>query len=262
MGLPVVANVVAWVALAGGVGWVATRNADLERRIDGAEASLAAGEARETGLRRERDEAQAVLAAAPRPVEAGATVEDLRKDVQALWAQVLGTPGGPVGGPGAEPVGAPADLEAAVRDAVAKDLTQRGYRARAPKEGAALGKKPKFRELAKHLELDPDQSARLEQEVRDAQMRLYEVLSVPRADGVVLLDEIAQAEQYPPGSPQKTEPFLKLFKLKIPDTEETYVERAIALVQELKGRAPEYLAVEQMETLGGLDLDWFGIKFD
>jgi hypothetical protein len=87
------------------------------------------------------------------------------------------------------------------------------------------------------------------------------VLTIPRADGVVLLDEITMADQYPEGSPQRTAPFLKLFKLKIPETEETYVERAITLVQGLKERAPEYLAVEQMETLNSLDLDWFGIKF-
>jgi hypothetical protein len=123
-------------------------------------------------------------------------------------------------------------------------------------------KKPKFSQLVSALSLRPEQADRLEREVREIQTELYEVLTIPRADGVVLLDEITMAEQYPEGSPQRTAPFLKLFRLKIPDTEETYVERAIALVQDVKERTPQYLAAEQVEMLNSLDLDWFGIKFN
>ena len=55
---------------------------------------------------------------------------------------------------------------------------------------------------SKALELKPEQSDRFAEDIRGIQRELYEVLSVPRTDGVVPLDDIVEAEQYPDGTPR------------------------------------------------------------
>jgi hypothetical protein len=260
MGLPVVVNVAAWAAVAAGVGFVAVRNADLSQRLEQAEAAVAASAARAEEAARERHESGAALAAAK--AREAVALEEVRKDVKSLWAEVMRAPEA-AGPEGKDAVAASAGFEAAVRDVLDRYVLERKFRDAVGKAAApSIPKKPKFAQLAKALDLKPDQADRLEEDIRGIQTELYQVLQIPRADGVVPLEEIATAEQYPEGSPERTAPFLKLFKLKIPETEETYVERAITLVQGLKSRAPEYLAVEQMETLNSIDLDWFGIKFN
>jgi hypothetical protein len=259
MGFPAVVAVAGWGLLAAGVGVVAVQNADLARRLEHAEAAAASAATRAEEAARQREQAPAALAQAPR-VEP-AELAEVKKDVQTLWAQVLGTPAGEAGAAASAAPTGPA-FDDAVRRVVDGYVAEKKFRDAVSKAaGPVVPKKPTFHQLAKALDLKADQSERLAIDVREIQTELFEVLSIPRADGVVVLDEIAQAEQYPEGSPQRTAPFLKLFRLKIPDTEETYVERAIALVQGLKERAPQYLAVEQMDVLNSLDLDWFGIKF-
>ena len=110
------------------------------------------------------------------------------------------------------------------------------------------------------LKLSSAQSARFEEDIRGIQQELFTILQVPRDDGVAPLEEITQAEQYPDGNPKKAEVFLKLFKLTIPGTQETYVERALALVGRVKKSTEAYLDDGQRELLNTIDLDWFGIK--
>jgi hypothetical protein len=154
-------------------------------------------------------------------------------------------------------------FEEAVRAVVDRYAVEHRFREAIKKAaGPLVPKKPKFAELAKALELQPPQATRLAADVRDAQQELYAILQVPRQDGVVPLEEIVQAEQYAPGDPKRGEVFLRLMRLTIPETQETYFERAITLVQRIKEGTKSYLDVSQRDTLDTIDLDWFGIQLD
>ena len=126
--------------------------------------------------------------------------------------------------------------------------------------GPLVPKKPKFEQLSKALNLTDAQGVRFGDDIRAVQQELYNILQVPRSDGTVPFDEIAMADQYPEGSPKKAEVFLKLFKLKIPDSEETYLEHAMTLVQRVREATKNYLDEGHRSTLDGIDLDWFGIQ--
>ena len=56
--------------------------------------------------------------------------------------------------------------------------------------------------------------------------------------------------------------FIKLFTMKIPGGEETYMQRAMKLTQGFRKKADAYLRAEQRELLDNVEIDWFSIKFE
>ena len=148
-----------------------------------------------------------------------------------------------------------------MRAVVDRYVTEQKFREEVKKAtGPLVPKKPAFVQLATALKLRPEQAERFSQEITSIQTELFELLQVPRADGVSPIEEIQTAEQYPESSPKRAEAFMKLFKLTIPDTQETYFERAIALASRVKEGTKAYLDRDQIETLDTIDLDWFGIR--
>ena len=184
----------------------------------------------------------------------------LREDHEKLVAAVMATPAG------AEVEGTSKFVEKpgfddAVRGVLDRYAMERKFRETLKKAaGPLIAKKPKYGELAKVLELRPEQSTRFEQDIRQIQGELYQILQIPRSDGITPLEDIMQAEQYPEGNPKRSEAFLKLFKLTIPDTQETYIERAVALTSSVKDKTKTYMDDAQRAILDTLDLDWFGIQ--
>jgi hypothetical protein len=259
MPIPVAAHVAAWVALGSGIAFVAVRQGEVNRRLDAAEKTSVAAAAAGTSSPA-ADPELAVLKGRVETSEraAASQVEEVKKEIQRLWAEWMRSP---EGGTKASDLAADPKFEDAVRGVVDRYAMERKFREAIQKaSGPLVPKKPSFEQLSKALELKPAQAEKFAAEIRGIQMELYEILSMPRADGVALMEEIQQAEQFPEGSPKKVETFLKLFKLTIPNTEETYVERAILLASRVKEGTREYFEPAQYDTLSSIDLDWFGIR--
>lgn len=267
--LPTAVHVVAWLALGTGVGVAFVRQNEVLRRLDEAESDRAAPVAAPAGgdlaggreivtLKKQLEDLKGQVTNAAR--------EDakLRADHDRLVLDIMASPDG------ARAVSADAasskfvekpGFEDAVRGVVDRYAMEQKFRDTLKKAaGPIVPKKPRFEELAKALKLTEAQATRLQGDVHEMQMELYEVLQMPRSDGVAPWEEIMQAEQYPEGDPKKAAAFLKLFKLTIPDTQETYIERAIALTSRVKTSTKAYFDQSQSELLDTIDLDWFGIK--
>ena len=219
--LPAAAHVVAWLALGGSALYVVGVNRDLTSRLEQLESARAEGGGEPGGAA-----APAALAGSKELVTVRAKADDatrraevlaaeltkLRTDHDRLLATVLAMPEGAkaeaTSGAFVERPG----FEDAVRSVVDRYALEHKFRDTLKKAtGPIVPKKPKYVELAKALKLDGPQSARFEQDIRAIQTELFEILQIPRDDGFVPLEEIQAAEQYPEGSPKKTEAFLKLF---------------------------------------------------
>jgi hypothetical protein len=259
MSIPAAAHVIAWTVLSAGLGFVLVGQRETAKRLDAMDLEKPAAVADPAVDDAKKDariatlEGQVKAADARREAEVGA----VKKEVQKLWAEVLRSPeGGPVA---ATPSGTA--FEEAVRGVVDRYAMESKFREAIQKAtGPVVPKKPQFDQLSRALKLRPEQASRFQEEIRGIQLELYQLLQLPRPDGVALWDEIMQAEQFPEGSPKKAEIFLKLFKLTIPDTQETYVERAVGLASRVKEGTHAYFDADQTAVLDGLDLDWFGIK--
>jgi hypothetical protein len=126
----------------------------------------------------------------------------------------------------------------------------------------ALDKKPTFGALAQYLTLDESQQTSFRRDLEDVQGELMALLADRRPDGRVLLEELGASEALPPNDPKRTEVFLDLFKLKIPGTEQTYVEKAVALSQAFRKKIDGYLRPEQRERFSAVEVDLFGVKMN
>jgi|GEM_PF-2223080 len=268
--LPAAAHVVAWLALGGTALYVAGQNRDLASRLERMEAAPAEGPAASatgsapaalagskefTTLRTKADDATR------RADVLSVELTKLRNDHERLLATVLAMPEGAKAEAATATFVERPGFEDAVRSVVDRYALEHKFRDTLKKAtGPIVPKKPPYAELAKALKLDGPQTARFEQDIRSIQTELFEILQIPRDDGFMPLEEIQAAEQYPEGSPKKTEAFLKLFKATIPGTQETYLERAVALVSRVKDGTKAYLQDEQRGLLDTIDLDWFGIQ--
>ena len=267
MPLPVAAHVLAWTVLGTGLGVVLVRQNDVLERLSKVDAERSAPSSG-TGAgpapgSSELGGAKELTALSRRLTVAETENKTLRADHDKLVATILASDG---------PAGTAAEassskfvekpgFEDSVRAVLDRYALETKFRDTLKKaSGPLIPKKPKFEQLAKVLALTEAQGHRMDADVRAIQTELFQILQVPRADGAVPLEEIQQADQYPEGSAKKTEIFLKLFKMKIPDTEETYMEHAITLVQRVKEATKSYLDEGQRATLDGIDLDWFGIQ--
>lgn len=270
MPLPAAAHVLAWTVLGAGLGIVIVReNGIIDRQAkQDAERATAPTEpapgGTDLGGAKEFAGLSAKLSELARRLQTSESEnKTLRSDHDKLVATILAS-----GGPGGVSADALASkfvekpgFEESVRAVIDRYALEAKFRETLKKAaGPLVPKKPKFEQLSKALSLSDAQQHRFGEDIRSIQQELYQILQVPRSDGVVPFDEITQAEQFPEGSPRKAELFLKLFKLKIPDSEETYFEHAVTLVQRVKEATKTYLDDGQRSTLDSIDLDWFGIQ--
>lgn len=270
MPLPAAAHVIAWTVLGTGLGVVLVRQNGVLDRLEKVDAEKHAPASDATPGSSDLGGSKELLGFASRLTElqrrlATSETENktLRSDHDKLVATILASDG---------PAGAAAEASSskfvekpgfddAVRAVIDRYALEAKFRDTLKKaSGPLIPKKPKFEQLAKVLTLSDAQTTRLGDDIRGIQTELFQILQVPRADGVVPFEEIQQVEQYPEGSPKRTEAFLKLFKMKIPDSEETYFEHAVTLVHRLREATNSYLDDSQRSMLDGIDLDWFGIQ--
>lgn len=155
-------------------------------------------------------------------------------------------------------------FEDAVRDVVNRMADETEFKAKIALAAGkpVIDKKPTIAALAKALSLDTTQETRFREDLKDAQLELFAVLSEERPDGTVPMAEIQKSMEYPEHDPRRAEAFLSLFKQKIPGSEETYMERAIALATGFRKKTGEYLRPEQTDVFNRLDVDLFGVKMD
>lgn len=201
------------------------------------------------------------------PVLEGATasraeVADLRQALAAVAERVTaaekrsGAPPGAAGLTGGEA------FEQGVREVLSRVQDEPTFKAKVAEAAGkpALDKKPTFNALSQYLALDESQQTSLRSDLQDIQGELMALLADRRPDGRVLLEEIGAAESLPPNDPKKTAVFLDLFKLKIPGTEQTYVEKAVALSLAFRTKAAGYLKPEQQARFAAVEVDLFGVQ--
>jgi hypothetical protein len=193
-----------------------------------------------------------------------AEVADLRSALEAVASRVTAQEkraGAAPGAPGAFDGEAFEQSVRAVLERVQEEPTFKEKVAQAAGK-PALENKPTFGALAKYLALDESQETTFRRDLEDVQGELFALLADRRPDGRVLLEEIAAAETLPANDPKKTEVFLDLFKLKIPGTEQTYVEKAVALATSFRKKSDGYLRPEQRERFAAVQVDLFGVKLN
>lgn len=195
-----------------------------------------------------------------------AEVAALKRQVEALVERVEGQERRLVapGAAGTAPSGDAAAFERGVRDVLDRVQQEPEFRQKVAEAAGkpAIEKKPTFAVLAQHLALDSSQEATFRHDLEDVQGSLMALLAEQRPDGRVLLEEIGKADQLPEGDPQRAAVFLDLFKLRIPGTEQTYVERALELAMGFRKKAETYLRPEQRERFAAVDVDLFGVKMN
>lgn len=125
-----------------------------------------------------------------------------------------------------------------------------------------IGKDAPFARLADALELDATQDVEFRKGIQNMQAELFQLLSEPRDDGIVPMERIQEAESLGPNDVRKTQIFIELFTLRIPGSEETYMQRAGTLTSEFRKRARAMLQPRQQEMFDALEVDLFSIKFD
>jgi len=263
MSIQAVVSGLALVVAVGGATVLYERNQQLEERLALLEApGVSAGETTETaaggpslsgsGVRRDLAELQGLA-------------EGLVERMDALETR---EPAGPVSGQAvAERVAAmtsSAEFSDAVRDVVL-DMASNDidFRARVgTRDRAEIPKDSPFTQVAEVLKLDASQESRMSKDLQEMQQELFGLLAEERDDGVIPLEMIAKAEELKEGDPKRAEVFVKLFTLKIPGEEETYMQRAVTLQTDFRKRTLEYLRPEQNEIWDAMKVDWFSIKFN
>jgi len=137
------------------------------------------------------------------------------------------------------------------------------FRARiGTRDRTEIPKDAPFSQVAEALKLDASQEDRMSKDLQAMQQDLFGLLAEERDDGVVPMEIIAKAEEYKEGDPRKAEAFMKLFTLKIPGEEDSYMQRAVTLQTEFRKRTLKYLRPEQNEIWDAMKVDWFSIKFN
>lgn len=125
-----------------------------------------------------------------------------------------------------------------------------------------IGKNAPFTQVAEALKLDASQESQMGKDLQEIQQELFAVLSEERDDGVVPMELIAKAEELKQGDPKRAETFMKLFTLKVPGGEDTYMQRAVMLGTSFRKKIDDYLRPAQQEILSSIDVDWFSVKFN
>jgi hypothetical protein len=263
-----IVGVVAVLGLGGGVAALFAQNRALERRLAEVEAARTAVAVEAS----RRSDAAAESGPSLRGIdETTAQVRSLQASVQDLGQRLAkqeerakvqaasGAAGGKFVPNPDDPV-----FEEAVRGVVEKllvDDTMKPKFAMAVK-GEDVPKKPHIDVLTRALALDGNQDRRFREDLKDIQTQLFAILSEERADGIVPIAEIQKAEALPEGDPARFDMFMKLIKLQIPGSQQTYFEKAVELAGDFRKKTAEYFRPEQTDRFGKMDLDLFGIRFE
>jgi hypothetical protein len=201
------------------------------------------------------------------PVLEGATasraeVADLRRTLETVAQRVTAAEQRAGAAPGAPGAATGEAFEQGVREVLNRVQEEPTFKAKVAEAAGkpALDKKPTFGALSQYLALDETQQASLKSDLQDIQGELMALLADRRPDGRVLLEEIAASEALPPNDPKRMNVFLDLVKLKIPGTEQTYVEKLVALSAAFRKKADGYLKPEQQARFAAVDIDLFGVQ--
>jgi len=132
--------------------------------------------------------------------------------------------------PAPAPAAAPATLEEDIEKIVEAKLEEKIQKKGGKNGGVGEDRKMPIFDLAKELELDPQQQTRVTAIANTAKKEIFDILKTPRPDGTNAADDLLTAfTSGDQGAVQKL--FGKLFTDKIPGTETLYVT-AVGRVQE------------------------------
>jgi len=257
---------VAVLALGGGAFVLHAQNSDLTERLTSLEARLIEGGtavaqdhrgAAELDARRERSQANATR------------IEELELDVAKATQllekydpeQIARAAAGSVEG-GAAPMD-PKLLEQKIREGVLDMAGDVHFRTKLGLRGSPnLPKKPGFGQLAEALELDANQEDLLRKDLMGFKEEFFAIISEERSDGVVPMEEIQKAEALGPNDPGRAQIFVKLFTLKIPGSDETYMSRLGDMTSEFRKGVKDYLRDDQTELFDAIEVDYLGVQME
>jgi hypothetical protein len=250
MRTPALLGAIVAVGLTGAVVTLLVQARDLERRLSEVEAA---------GVQTHESSLTTPPESAPPPALAGvpvslAQLEELERNVADLSARVAG-------GLGQTPSGQASTAD--VRTAVERLLEDEGFRRKLADavQGTKVPKKPHIDVLTKALALDGGQDRRFREDLKDAQGELFALLAEKRPDGTVPLEEIQKTEALAEGDPGRAQAWLRLVKMQIPGTDQTYFEKAVEIAGGFRTKAAEYLRSDQQERFVRMDVDLFGVRF-
>lgn len=257
-------SLLAFGTAVGGAVYLHAENADLRDRLAALETVTGTADAAGEGT---AVDAPGLRGAAVRRevAELKGTADALMRRMESLESQTQArADAAPASGPmdAAALAARPAFTEA-VREIVldmAKDDVD--FKARVGRGDRSKLKDEPFARVAETLKLDASQEAAMAKDLQEIQQELFSLLAEERDDGVVPMEMIAKAEGLKDGDPAKAQVFVKLFTMKIPGSEETYMQRAVKLTTGFRTKADRYLRAEQKEILNAVEIDWFSIKFD
>jgi hypothetical protein len=253
--------VAAFLGLAGAGTALYVQNRDLARRLDELKLEVArvperppAADGKERG-----DTGGPVLEGA---TASRAEVADLRRALAAVADRVTAAETRAGAAPGQAGAAGGEAFEQGVREVLHRVQDEPAFKAKVAEAAGkpAIDKKPTFGALSKYLTLDETQATSFRRDLEDVQGELMALLADRRPDGRVLLEELAASEALPPNDPQRAAVFLDLFKLKIPGTEQTYVERAVSISLAFRKKADGYLKPEQQALFAAVEIDLFGVQ--
>lgn len=120
---------------------------------------------------------------------------------------------------------------------------------------------PPIDDLARELELSPEQQERATEIFNDARDATFAILSTKRDGGGHMLDDLA-TNLKEEGSPELAmgKFVKKLFVEKVPGTDKTYIEEMIALRGQVMTQFRDELDDDQQATLQALKIDPLSIK--
>lgn len=165
-------------------------------------------------------------------------------------------------GEGAMDLESPA-LDEKVRDIVIDMAGDVRFREKLGIRGSPnLPKKPAFGQLAEVLELDTTQEEAFRKDLLELKEGFMAVISLERDDGVVVLEEIQKVEELAEHDPKRAQTFMRLFTMKIPGSDDSYVKRLVEMTTRMRKKTQDYLRPEQTKRFNGLDIDLLGVEID
>ncbi len=257
---------VAVLALAGGAFVLHTQNSDLTERLTSLEARLMVGpdgaaaegagaaqlDAGGAGVQVNADRIQALEVDVAKAAQA---LEKLERLDPAEFAAAMEKSGGAALDPKL--------LEQKIREGVMDMAGDVHFRTKLGLRGSPnLPKKPAFGQLAEALRLDANQEDRLRKDLMAFKEDFFAIISEERSDGVVPLEEIAKAEELGPNDPGRAQIFIKLFTLKIPGSDETYMQRLGDMTTEFRKGVKDYLRDDQNEIFNAIEVDYLGVEME
>lgn len=120
--------------------------------------------------------------------------------------------------------------------------------------------KPTMSELSEALELDPRQEDQVAAILDRAKDEVFELATIPRADGTGKIDDFAMAMQAEDPERAMREVFQSLFTEKVPGRETTYLAEILQVNQEVMQQFEPVMNEEQLKQLQRLHVDLLGVQ--